>query len=112
MVVGSAISKRVRAEEVAVCVAEATLALVLVVLVTARVEDGLLATDANHEPIPPDVTFDTEADLATDVAALVPSRIFVVLGVVGGFTRFVVDGPVVSLQLIPDEVDAQPEGRR
>ena len=109
MVIGGAISKRVGREEVAAFHANAVLALVLFVLVTFGVEDGLLATDTDNEPVPPNVTFDTEADHAADVGTFIPVRVLVVACVVNRCARDVVKRPVVSPHLVPDEVAAQPE---
>ena len=109
MVVRGAVSQRVRGEEVAIVAAEAIVAGILRVNVTLRVENGLLTANADDEPVPPDVTFDTEADHAADIATLVPVRIVFVLGVVEALARRIVERPVVGLQLVPDEVAAQPE---
>ena len=81
MVVRGAVSQRVRGEEVAIVAADAVLAGILRIDVALRVENGLLTADADDEPVPPDVAFDTEANHTANVTTLVPVRILGVLGV-------------------------------
>ena len=114
MVLRGSVAKRIRAEEVAVFLADAITLVVVLVFVLAvdiavRVKDGFLATDADNEPIPPDVTFDTEADQATDIGTFVPVLIVFVTGIVGPGLGFCVKNPVMSLFLVPDKVQAHPE---
>ena len=78
MVFVRTVSQRIGREERTVVLADAVAGFCVGVLgihVAVGVENLLLTTHADHEPIPPDVTFDTEADLAADIGALVPVRI-------------------------------------
>ena len=109
VVIGSAIGQGVRAEEIAVFAADALTASITCVHIALGIEDRLLTAYANHEPVPPDVTFDTEGDHTADVGTLVPMGVIFALGIIDRFTSFIIVVPVVSLQLVPDEVCAHPE---
>ena len=109
VVIGSAVSQRVGRKEVAAFLADAVLADVLVVLVAFGVEDGLLTTDADNEPIPPDVTFNTKADQASDVGTFIPVRILDIACIIDGFAGVIVERPIMRAHLVPNEVSAQPE---
>ena len=114
MVLGGAVSERVRAEEVAVILADAVLLVsvlvkVLVIDIALCIKDRLLTANADHEPIPPDVTFDTEANHAADIGAIIPVLVVFVAGIIGPSLGICVKEPVVSLSLVPNEVQAHPE---
>ena len=109
VVLGGSVTKRIRAEEVAVVLADAVLLVavlvcILVIDVAIRVKDGFLAANADNEPIPPDVTFDTEADQATDIGTFIPVLVVFVTGIVSPSLGFGVEDPVMSLLLVPDKV--------
>ena len=119
MVLGGSISKRVCAEEVAIFLADAVLSalicfvlgFVLVIDIAICIKDGLLTANTDNEPIPPDITFDTEADHATDIGTFIPVLVVFIAGVIDprAAIQGLVKEPVMSLSLVVDKVQAHPE---
>src|SRR5574344_322736 len=66
----------VRGEERTVIGAEAVLAFVAGIHFAFRIKYRFLTADADNEPIPPDVAFNTEAHHSADVLAFVPDFVF------------------------------------
>ena len=112
MVLRGTVSKRIRGEEVAIVLADTIMILgvlvsILVVDIALCIKDRLLTANTDHEPIPPNVTFDTEADHATNIGTVVPNLVVFVTGIVSPDTFFI--EPVMSLSLVIDKVQAHPE---